>query len=165
MNPHKIASALAFMFARTRGKRTDNTPKFLHPIRVALLLKGCEEGTVIAGLLHDLLEETETTYREIESRFGTGVADLVQSLTHGKESDADVLNRVRDGGAEAVKIKLADNTDNIRTISYFPTERQAPYLKYAKAINNLGVEVLGDHPLVRIHSEMYKFAMKNGYCI
>ncbi len=161
MNPHTIASALQFMVERTNGVRTDNTPKFLHPIRVALSLTeaGCDEKTIIAGILHDIIEDTETTYEELAHKFGINVADLVQSLTHGKESDSIVLKRIEEGGEETVKIKLADNSDNIRTISYFLPERRARYLQYANAINDLGRKILGhNNPLVSMQGAMYKYA-------
>lgn len=161
MNPHTIASALQFMVDRTNGERKGGTPKFLHPIRVALTLAeaGCSEETVIAGLLHDILEETETTYNELESRFGIRVAQIVQSLSHGEENDEEILQRVKEGGEEAVKIKLADNMDNIRTIHNFKPDRRESYLQYANKINDLGWKVLGyNHPLLSLHGEMYKFA-------
>lgn len=156
MNPHTTAKALQLMIERTHGKRSDGTYKFLHPIRVALSLGG---DVVISGLLHDMLEDTETEYREIEYMFGEKVAKTVQALTHGEESDEGILKRVREGGEDAVKVKLADNMDNMRTISYFKPERQESYLRYSNSINDLGREMLGhNHPLVSLHGEMYKFA-------
>jgi len=149
------------MFDRTEGKRSDGTPYCLHPIRVAfyLLEADCDETTVIAGLLHDLLEDSETTYEELEARFGRRIAKIVKSLTHGEENDEEILERVAAGGKKAVMVKLADNADNIRTISYFRPSRQASYLEYSKKINDLGRKYLGhNHPLVSAQGAMYNCA-------
>ncbi len=76
----------AYVFAANRHQgqiRRSGEPYFTHPLTVAWILADMEldEETVAAGLLHDLLEDTDTTAEELEVEFGPEVARLVVALT------------------------------------------------------------------------------------
>lgn len=76
----------AFIFAENAHKgqvRKSGEPYITHPVEVAKILMnlGMEETVVIAGLLHDVLEDTNVTKEEIEKEFGKDVLSLVEAIT------------------------------------------------------------------------------------
>ena len=85
-----IAPALRAHEAQTR-KGDGQLPYIVHPVTVALILSRYtgDEDTIIAGLLHDTLEDTHVTPEEIEREFGPKVRDMVQDVT---ESDLPGLS-------------------------------------------------------------------------
>jgi (p)ppGpp synthase/HD superfamily hydrolase len=80
-----VHSALAWAEERHRGQNRviDDAPFILHPFEVAALLsgRGFDEEVVAAGLLHDVVEETEAGIDEVRDRFGDRVARIVEALT------------------------------------------------------------------------------------
>jgi (p)ppGpp synthase/HD superfamily hydrolase len=114
---------------RGQVRRAGETPYFVHVVAVAWILDraGFDEDVVIAGLLHDLVEDTPTTPQDIETRFGRVVANLVGYCTEQK-TDAEGrkrpwIDRKRDHlscmagapvGARAVI--LADKLQNLISI-------------------------------------------------
>jgi (p)ppGpp synthase/HD superfamily hydrolase len=109
-----------------------------HPIAVAELLaqSGFGERTVAAALLHDVVEDSETSLEEIEERFGEPVAELVGALTDDEEIEPyerrkDKHRRQVEGaGGDALAIYAADKLSNVRVL------RRA----YAKEGENAGEE-------------------------
>ena len=99
-------------------------PYIEHPLTVAELLagQGCPETVLAAGLLHDVVEESEFEVEEIRLRFGDGVADLVAALTDAEEIESyrrrkDVHRAdVEAAGDEALTIYAADKLANIRAL-------------------------------------------------
>jgi (p)ppGpp synthase/HD superfamily hydrolase len=75
-------------------RRGGGTPHFVHPAAVALLLdrSGFQEDVVIAGLLHDVLEDTAATFEEVATRFGPAVAEIVAACS---EQKTDALGKKR----------------------------------------------------------------------
>ena len=75
---------------------------------------------LIAGVLHDTLEDTDTNYDELVETFNKNVADLVQEVSHpkdyNKEQKAEFYNKLKTISPEAKLIKLADFADNLRSI-------------------------------------------------
>ena len=90
-------------------------PYFNHPIRVAILLRNFDDEVVAGGLLHDVLEDCDATFDEIEKLAGRRVARLVEGVT----KDAvikDIFGPLNDVAKEdkyTIHIKLADRLDNI----------------------------------------------------
>ena len=78
---HRLEQALRYAALGHQGqeRRTGKLPYFEHVVAVAWILDraGFDEDVVIAGLLHDLVEDTPTTPQDIEARFGRTVTDLV----------------------------------------------------------------------------------------
>ncbi len=112
-------------------ERLSGEPYLIHPLEVAgiLLDLNVDEDTIIAGLLHDTLEDTLTTRDEIERLFGAKVAFLVEGLTKiarmefksAREHQAENFRKMLIAMSEDIRIlmiKLADRLHNMRTIEY-----------------------------------------------
>ncbi|HZY69034.1 MAG TPA: HD domain-containing protein [Devosia sp.] len=123
----------ALVFARDahasigQVRKYTGEPYIVHPVAVAAIVKSVPhtDEMVAAALMHDVVEDTPVTLREIRERFGDTVADLVDWLTDVSRP-SDGVRRVRKrldlehsarAPAEAQTIKLADLIDNSRTIS------------------------------------------------
>jgi len=95
-----------------------------HPAAVGRLLseQGCGDEVVAAGLLHDVLEDTDTEVSEIVERFGSDVGDLVSVLTEDasiepyEERKAEHRARVARGGPDAAAIYAADKLARVRAL-------------------------------------------------
>lgn len=114
----------AYQFANDRHKnqtRADGTPFIIHPLRLAniLMSEWSERDTdvVIAGLLHDVIEDTQTTIREVKDAFGDVAAKLIDGMTmwKGSESQEVYLQRISRGSEKLKLIKCADALDNLRS--------------------------------------------------
>jgi guanosine-3',5'-bis(diphosphate) 3'-pyrophosphohydrolase len=131
-----------------RRKGVRNTPYINHPLEVAERLNrigGIEDvTTLVAAILHDTIEDTETTEREIARLFGREVASLVAELTVDKRPHWTVRKRAEIDGAphlsqKAKLIKLSDKTSNVAdTIANPPgdwtLERRRDYLEFARLV-------------------------------
>lgn len=104
--------ALEFATIKHAGQtRRTGGAYIVHPIRVAQNVFG--ETLKVAALLHDVLEDTQTTYEELQENFGLIIADIVLTLTQEKDEPyMDYIKRVKTN-PDAVKIKLADISDNL----------------------------------------------------
>lgn len=95
-----------------------------HPVAVAELLAehGYGEQTVAAALLHDVVEDSETTVGEIATRFGEPVAELVEAMTDDESVEPyerrkdELRRRVREAGGDAPAIYAADKLSNVRVL-------------------------------------------------
>jgi GTP pyrophosphokinase len=130
----------AFVFARQRHgdqKRASGAPYMLHPVKVALVLADyrLDAETYAACLLHDVLEDTKTTGKELEEGFGSKVASLVEGVTklHGlnylsrEENNLENVRKILLAMAadlRVVLIKLADRLHNMRTLQYLSEDKQ-----------------------------------------
>lgn len=96
-------------------KGTD-VPYIVHPAEVGMYLQslGMSYDTVIAGYLHDTLEDTNTTYDELVSVFGKKIADVVLELSESDKVKA--LKKAESYSPEAVKVKTADLMCNVSDI-------------------------------------------------
>ena len=109
---NKYTKAIMFATQKHQGqKRLNGDNYIIHPIRVSQEVH--TELQKVAAVLHDTIEDTETTYEEIVQEFGPEVAVVVECLTHRKgESYAEYIQRVK-ANPDAVSIKLADIADNL----------------------------------------------------
>jgi len=113
--------------------RHSGDPYFAHPIQVAGILTDyrLDAATIVAGLLHDTVEDTDATREEIERMFGAQVADLVEGVTKLSQLEAIseenkqaqnlqkfILAMSRD--VRVLLVKLADRLHNMRTLSHIP---------------------------------------------
>lgn len=112
VNMSTFAKALEFAATKHKGHTRKNGDAYIiHPIRVAQEV--FTENQKIIALLHDTLEDTETTYEEIKGLFGEGVAHSVLVLTRVEGENYDeYIQRVKTN-PDAVKVKLADIADNL----------------------------------------------------
>ena len=170
----------AFEFAKKlhAGQyRVSEEPYIIHPIEVVKILIGlrADKDTLIAGFLHDILEDTDTEPEEIQELFGEDVLNLVQGVTKlGKlqfksteERQAENFRRMFIAMASDVRIiflKLADRLHNMRTLNYMAPAKQQRIAQetldiLAPLANRLGVgkikAELEDLSLKYLHPDKY----------
>jgi (p)ppGpp synthase/HD superfamily hydrolase len=154
--------ALQFAAERHAGQRreADRAPFILHPLEVAHLLRGRDypDHVVAAGVLHDLIEDTEVSYDEIEQRFGVSVATLVGAVSEppGGGDFAERKARLREAvgaaSADAVAVYAADKVAKVRELRLGFARGMAldpdKWDHYWASLELLE-QRLGHHPLVR----------------
>lgn len=104
------------------------TPYISHVVGVMILLSSAthDEDILVAGLLHDVLEDTDYSKEEMEAKFGKRVTDIVFGVTEEskmygnqmtwKEEKEQYLEKVSSGSDESVMVSLADKTQNMRSL-------------------------------------------------
>ena len=123
-------------------KRKSGEPYIIHPLAVAstLIEWGMDIDTVLAGVLHDTVEDTEVTLDELENTFGKDVSFLVDGVTKvsqaraGMQDLAEYLPQTKDNlsklliaigqDVRVIIIKLADRLHNLQTLQHMPREKQ-----------------------------------------
>lgn len=135
---------------RRKGVRAE--PYVNHLTDVAALLAEATHGEdlilVLAGVLHDTIEDTDATREEIESLFGADVATVVAEVTDDKRLPKAERKRLQVESApnksrRAKMLKLADKTSNLRAMVHSPPfewslERKIEYFEWAKAVIDNG---------------------------
>jgi (p)ppGpp synthase/HD superfamily hydrolase len=131
-----------------RRKDEEASPYINHPVSVALILADIGDVTdpeiLAAAVLHDTLEDTETTAEELEIQFGQRVRRIVEEVTDDKSLGKEVrkelqIDHAGDLSPEAVLVKLGDKTANVTDITYsppktWPMERKREYLDWAERV-------------------------------
>jgi GTP diphosphokinase / guanosine-3',5'-bis(diphosphate) 3'-diphosphatase len=155
----------AYLFAEEKHKgiyRKSGEPYIHHLIEVCYILASlnCGPTTLAAGLLHDTVEDTDTTLDELRERFGDDVCSIVDSLTkiqrlklsHREEDEfvAEDHRKIFLGMAKDVRvivIKLADRLHNMRTVESLPRDRQIKLARetievFAPIAHRLGINTI-----------------------
>lgn len=144
----KAADFAAHKHRDQRRKGIEASPYINHPIDLANILRN--EGGVIdpvilaAALLHDTLEDTETSWEELRGQFGEEIADVVAEVTDTKWLSKGARKRLQISKAShsslrARAVKIADKISNLRAILAspppdWPLERKQAYFDWAKQV-------------------------------
>jgi len=156
----QLITALAFAADKHKNQRrkdADASPYINHPIALANLLlneAGVEDqGVLIAAVLHDTIEDTDTTEQELVRHFGKDVADIVLEVTDDKALPKAERKRLQIEHAAHISrraklVKLADKICNLRDITSSPpadwsVDRKREYFDWAKSVVD---ELRGVHP-------------------
>ncbi len=151
LNAARLLKSLAFAADKHRDQRrkdAEASPYINHCIAVAtvLALEGgvTDEELLIAAILHDTVEDTRTTFAELEECFGAAVAALVREVTDDKALPKAERKRLQIANAaglsaRAKQLKIADKICNVRDVSDCPpsdwsTERRHEYLTWAEQV-------------------------------
>ena len=123
--------------AHSGQKRKDGSPYVSHCVAAADIAvdMGLDEDSIVAALLHDLIEDTSLTHEDITRQFGTSVADIVEGVTKltrvqytSKEDEQmENLRKMLLAMAKDIRvilIKIADRLHNMRTMAYQTPEKQ-----------------------------------------
>lgn len=176
----------AYLFAKEKHEgqfRKSGDPYICHPLHVAIILAELHVGpdTIIAGLLHDVVEDTDTILDQIKERFGSDVAGMVDGVTKLTKMKFSSLEEKQAENHQkmllamgkdirVIVVKLADRLHNIRTIDAQAPEKRERICKetleiYAPLAHRLGMfkikAELEDRSLKYTNHEMYEKISKS----
>ena len=146
----RLLGALRFAAERHRDARRKGetaAPYINHPIAVADQLAahglGDDVELLMAAVLHDVIEDTDATYEDVQRQFGGRVAGIVQDVSDDKSLDRDarrrlVVDTIARKSREARLIKLSDLIANVHDVIHHPPrwtlERKLDYLRWAERV-------------------------------
>jgi len=165
--------AVIFLIEYMKDGYDNDKPLILHSIQVGLKLLELkqEQEVVIAGVLHDLVEDTNCTIKQIEQKFGKRVGDLVLALTQEKIEDYKerwgvLLNKIKKIGKDAMIIKTVDFYENL---PYAKLIKNNEYLREIAWKHNFAMDemepFIGDLQIFKdcraVHQKLFKKLDKN----
>jgi GTP pyrophosphokinase len=153
-----VRTAYEFAAQAHQGQKRESGEDYIqHPLEVAMIIyeMGMDTTSIIAALLHDVVEDTVVESEEIAKRFGPDVALLVDGVTKlsrlafqsKQEQQMENLRKMllaMTHDLRVIIIKLADRLHNMRTLKYLPVEKQKSIAKetleiYAPLTHRLGM--------------------------
>ncbi len=159
----KILAAATYSASKHNNqKRASGEPYIIHPLAVGeiLIQLKMDADTIVAGLLHDTIEDTDTTYEELAELFGQSVADMVESETKisnlkamsRSAQEAETIRKMFFAMSKDIRviiIKLADKLHNMRTLQHLKPERAKEIAEetldiFAPLADRLGISWLKD---------------------
>ncbi|MCR5231358.1 MAG: bifunctional (p)ppGpp synthetase/guanosine-3',5'-bis(diphosphate) 3'-pyrophosphohydrolase [Acholeplasmatales bacterium] len=157
--------------------RKSGEPYIIHPLNVACILAELHVGpaTICAGLLHDVVEDTQATKEDLEKEFGKDISEIVDGVTKVGQLKFSSLEQKQVENHQhmllamakdirVIVVKLADRLHNIRTLNSLPTEKQIRIARetleiYAPLAHKIGMfrikAELEDTSLRYVDNEMY----------
>ncbi|MBO4508774.1 MAG: bifunctional (p)ppGpp synthetase/guanosine-3',5'-bis(diphosphate) 3'-pyrophosphohydrolase [Spirochaetaceae bacterium] len=120
-----IHEAINFAAIKHQNQKRKGTelPYFVHPMEVMQILteNGCDEEVIIAGILHDTLEDTNTKPEEIEAKFGKSILDIVLTESEDKsktwrERKQHTIDCLKNDSMETKLVCCADKLSNIKSM-------------------------------------------------
>lgn len=128
-----VTRAMWFAMRAHNGQtRDDGEDYIVHPAQVANII-GCvtdDQEIIAAAWLHDIIEDTQYTYDDLEKKFGKRVADLVNEVTHEKHPRGNYFPRLET--REGIMLKFADRLSNLSDMKTWDEKRKAHYLRRSK---------------------------------
>ena len=176
--PDLVKRAYDFACKMHEGvKRVSGEPYITHPISVALILLdyGFDENTIAAALLHDVVEDTPVSYKQLSEMFGKEVQKLVKAVskiktvkTRNKEIlEMETFKRMFIAMSKDIRvivIKLADRLHNIRTCDVFNKERRTKFCNQTMQIFVPVAERLGlDAIKLEMEDTCFKYLHEDEY--
>jgi guanosine-3',5'-bis(diphosphate) 3'-pyrophosphohydrolase len=151
LNPTRLLQAISFAAYKHRSQRrkdAEASPYINHPIAVATVLAAeggvSDEAILMAAALHDTVEDTQTTFAELEEHFGEEVTGLVRELTDDKSLEKMERKRLQvehapDASPRAKQLKIADKICNVRDITNSPPtewtlQRRREYMAWSERV-------------------------------
>ena len=125
MNELLIPKAIIFATKKHEGQKRKGTdiPYIVHPMEAMQILTAmdCSQDVIIAGILHDTLEDTDTTPEEIKEAFGNAVLAIVQTESEDKsktwkERKQRTVDELQEASTESRQVCFADKLSNIRSM-------------------------------------------------
>lgn len=109
---------------KDQTRKGTEIPYITHPFAVGMLLQKakCSEEVIAAGILHDTLEDTETSFEDLTERFGVRVANLVLAASENDKSlpwekrKQHTIHRLKDASVEELQVIVADKLHNLKSI-------------------------------------------------
>lgn len=127
-------------------------PYIFHPLRVGMKLYfkyPLQQDLIVAGFLHDVLEDTDVSYKELQELFGGRVADLVQFVSKPKGMDYSfyINQLIKTNDQDVIKLKYFDMRDNIERLRFIKEEQTQKRLikKYMLNFSKLSKVIHGSH--------------------
>ena len=171
---HNIEKAYVFAEeAHKEQKRFSGEKYIIHPVKVCdtLIDLGMDASTIMAALMHDVLEDTAVSEKQMEEEFGKEILDMVQAVTKltrlsyqsKEEEQAENIRKLFFAMAKDIRvliIKLADRLHNMRTLVFLPREKQ---IKKAKETLDIFAPLAGRLGISNIKCELEDLAMKYIY--
>jgi (p)ppGpp synthase/HD superfamily hydrolase len=168
---YDAALVLAAVAHRNQLRKGSDLPYIVHPVHVSVILMryGFGEDMAIAGLLHDVVEDTNVPLEAIRAEFGSEIARLVDAVSETKTADgvelpweqrkAEKLAHLQAGGSDVAALKAADAIHNARSIvadlqrvgtSVWARFKRGPgqTIDYYRAIAAAARAKLGEHAIV-----------------
>ena len=171
VNKDKIIEAYKFANEKHDGiKRKSGEPYIIHPVAISKILidNSMDYSTIMAGLLHDVVEDTEVSIEEIKERFGETVAKLVDGVTKLDEFKVNAKDMTEEESMKhlllamgndirVIFIKLADRLHNMKTVEFLKREKQ---IKMAKETQDLFIPIAERIGVRKLRSELQALTFK-----
>ncbi len=177
VNTNMILKAYAYADDKHKNQyRKSGEPYIIHPLYVAYILAdlGLDTDTICAALLHDVVEDTDSTYEDIEKEFSKGIAEIVEGVTKlGKlfdtveEKQAENYKKMfvaMEKDIRVILLKIADRLHNAMTLEHLKRDRQIYIAEetlevYAQIANKLGLYDIK----CRLEEECFKILYPDEY--
>lgn len=122
----RVEKAIYFATKAHNGqnRKMEDVAMIFHPFTVGMILHkaGCDDDVVIAGLLHDVIEDTKYTKEDIQKRFGKKVADIVEGVSESDKSlswkvrKQETIDNIKAATIEEKLVESADKINNLESI-------------------------------------------------
>lgn len=170
----QIKQAVDFIIKKHEGqKRKSGEPYYIHPIEAAKILADLklDKTTIISALLHDVLEDTDTTYEDLKEQFGEKVAQIVDGVTKigqykfnsKEEAQAENFRKMivfMSKDIRVLLVKIADRLHNMRTLEFLHEEKRK---RIAKETLDIYAPLAARLGLWKIKSELEDLSFKYLY--